>query len=569
MEKMKLDLQFFANASCEVSVIETINQAGNYSTFKVTAKLTTGSQTYNSAAYMQGSYSGGASGTLSKRTFSIGKSDSHSETWEIKVYHKSDGTLPNIKFSIKWYVTSSNTSNGTTTKTITPTFIPRKANLTSAPNFNDEENPTINYSNPAGAAVEKLQACIASSDGLTIYVPYRDITKVGSEGETTLSYTFNLTTAEKNALRNATPNSNELKVKFYIETTLNGVIQEPRSSLEKTLTIKNPSPTLNPTAADEGVNSFTLTGDANKIIKYWNYVKVNSGGAAVKGATIKSQKIVCGSKSINSGSGYFSNVETADFTFSITDSRGNTTTQTLKKTLINYVKLTCNLATKNPTTDGKMYFKISGNYFNGSFGKVANTLLVQYRYKQDDGAWGNWTNATATKSGNTYSAEVNLTGLDYRSVYTFQARAQDELWKAENNFVATSEKKVKSIPVFDWGENDFQFNVDAFDKNGNKLGSEITAVNQKAVSQSGKQLLESGFVSITPVANTPTYAKINYQRTYKKIPTIVLSVNSSVPGTQVLGYGFNSNSTTGANIYVTRINTIPTIVYFFVFGEAE
>ena len=38
-----------------------------------------------------------------------------------------------------------------------PTIL-RQATITNAPNFNDEANPTIYYSNPAGTAVSSLQA---------------------------------------------------------------------------------------------------------------------------------------------------------------------------------------------------------------------------------------------------------------------------------------------------------------------------------------------------------------------------------------------------------------------------
>src|SRR5574344_2459761 len=39
--------------------------------------------------------------------------------------------------------------------------IARAAKITAAPNFNDEENPTITYNNPAGSAVTSLKACIS------------------------------------------------------------------------------------------------------------------------------------------------------------------------------------------------------------------------------------------------------------------------------------------------------------------------------------------------------------------------------------------------------------------------
>ena len=214
-------------------------------------------------------------------------------------------------------------------------------------------------------------------------------------------------------------------------------------------------PTLSPTAVDKGSVSITLTGDANNIvIKGFNSMAVDTGAAARNSATLKSYKITCGGKSITTASGTLGYVESGTFTFSATDSRGYTTTQTLTKTLINYVDLTCNLAASAPTTAGDMAFTVKGNCFNGSFGAVTNTLTVEYRYKVNDGTYGSWIALTATRSGNTYTANGNLTGLDYQSSYTIQARAVDKI-----DSVASAEKKVKTTPIFDWGEDDFNFNV--------------------------------------------------------------------------------------------------------------
>jgi hypothetical protein len=433
---------------------------------------------------------------------------------------------------------------------------PRGASLLSAPNFTDEDNPVISYSNPAGDNVTSLQACIAAVGGVTLYAEYRDIDKVGS------SYTFNLTNAERNALRWASINSPNLTVIFYVKTVISG--NTFYSTLGKIMTITNANPTLNPTVTDVGGTSVALTGDANKIIKGFNYVNVASNAKALKGASIKSQQITSGAAVINRASGSFNNTESADFTFTVTDSRGNTTTQTVTKEVINYIKLTCNLTATTPTTDGKATLKINGHYFNGSFGAVNNVLTVQYRYKENDGAYGDWITVDAPRTNDTYDVTLNLTGLDYRKVYTFQARALDKIGSVESQ-----EKRVKSIPVFDWGENDFQFNVDVFDKNNSKLGSEIIANDYDAVALSGKNLLESGWITITPVANVPTVAAIAYKKYYKKIPVVLVTASSGVIGTQVLGVSTNGISRGGANIVVNRTNSTPTTVYYYIFGEAD
>lgn len=364
----------------------------------------------------------------------------------IKVSHNSVGEC-SIPVSISTAIYRGSYYVETHSGTWTLDTIPRQANLTAAPNFTDENNPTITYSNPAGNNVSSLQACI-SLTGSTDDIAYRDVSKTGT------SYTFSLTEAERNVLRNATTGSNSRTVKFFLRTIIGG--NTFYSTLDKTLTITNANPTLSPTVVDSNNTTKALTGDANKFIKYYSNAQYSIGASAKKGASIKSTSITCGNKSNTAASGTLSAVESGSFVFSTTDSRGNTVSQTVNKTLINYVKLTCNLDTNNPTADGKMAFKISGNYFNGSFGAVANALTVQYRYKENDGNYGSWTTVTPTLSGNTYSSTTNLTGLNYQSTYTFQARAID---KISTGGINTPEKKVRTTPVFDWSEDNFRFNV--------------------------------------------------------------------------------------------------------------
>ena len=73
----------------------------------------------------------------------------------------------------------------------------------------------------------------------------------------------------------------------------------------------------------------------------------------------------------------------------------------------------------------------------------------------NDEEYGEWIETGAVlNDDNTYRAEVSLTALNYLNRYTFQAMAVDLLSSVES-----VEKTVKTTPVFDWGENDFNFNV--------------------------------------------------------------------------------------------------------------
>jgi hypothetical protein len=362
-------------------------------------------------------------------------------SWEDWIYHNPDG---NKTVYISAYINHDVFSSNSQGYNVPLTYIPRQAALTGAPNFTDEDNPTITYSNPAGNAVSSLKACISWTGADDI--KYRDISKTGS------SYTFNFTEEEREKLRYATINSPTLTVRFHVTTVLNGVTCY--STKDKILTITNANPVLNPEAKDTGGYSVPLTGNANKIIKGFNYVNVKTNATPLKGSSIKSQRISCGDQVINAGSGGFSNVETGTITFSATDSRGYSTTKIINLEVIPYIKLTCNLEVDDPTTDGKTNVKISGNYWAGNFGAQNNTLAVYFRYKENDGEYSDWVAATANAANDKYTAEIPITGLDYKKAYTFQAKAVDKVITLESK-----EIKVKTVPVYDWGENDFAFNV--------------------------------------------------------------------------------------------------------------
>ena len=214
-------------------------------------------------------------------------------------------------------------------------------------------------------------------------------------------------------------------------------------------------PTLSPKVEDSNSEAVALTGNANTFIRYISNAAITSGAAARNSATLKSIKVTCGSQSITTSTGTIQKVDSGTFTFTATDSRGYSTTQTIEKTLINYINPTCNLNISNPTTDGNLSFTITGNYFNSGFGAVNNTLSVSYKYKAGSGNYSDNIEVTnITLNNNTYTANISLTGLDYKETYTFQAFTIDKI-----KSVNSAEKVIKTTPVFSWSNDDFEFNV--------------------------------------------------------------------------------------------------------------
>ena len=330
--------------------------------------------------------------------------------------------------------------------------IPRAASLNSATNFTDEENPTITYTNSAGNNASALQAYIYASDYSTVLVGAKNLNKTGA------SYTYSLTAAERQTLRKATK-TNTLKVYFVIKTTINGATYNS-NWVEKTMTIVNANPTvLSAEVVDINETTFALTDDTSRIVKGVSTAQYNIIANANKDATITSYAVTCGSAKSTGASGSFTNAQSNVFEYTVTDSRGNTTTGKITKTLVNYVKPTCNQSIKielTGETEAKATVSVNGNYFNGSFGAVANTLTLQYRIATNDGSYSSWKaiSATPTYRSNTYSLSYTITGLTYTNSYKIQTRAKDKL-----NTKNSSVYVAKLQPVFDWSNTDFSFNV--------------------------------------------------------------------------------------------------------------
>ena len=345
-------------------------------------------------------------------------------------------------------------------KTFTLDTIPRKATISSAPNFNDEGSPKISYNNPAGSKVDSLKVAIYRGSD-TALVDYKTISSPKTSGD----YTFSFSSTEKKKLQDACSESNSVYVRFYIRTQIGDYVDT--HYVAKTLTIKDGSATLSPTVEDSNAKTIALTGDKNKLVKYYSNAKFDNGEAGRKGSTIKSRKVVCGSKSSTSATGTFSAVESGKFSFTATDSRQNDLSKDITKTMVNYVKLTCSMSANAEVVPSNntatINLSISGNYFNGSFGAVSNSLTVWYRIKEKGKSWSSsnsdWTTISATKSGNTYTASKTIPGLDYQKKYTVQAIARDKLWEQYSNYQKSSEIEVSAQPVFDYGEEDFTFNV--------------------------------------------------------------------------------------------------------------
>lgn len=236
-------------------------------------------------------------------------------------------------------------------------------------------------------------------------------------------------------------------------TTYNGNTEIGTSvaQMQANCNVEECLPSIVVEAYDSNAVTVALTGNKSTFVKYYSNAAVTAHAVAKNSATIRSQSITIGGTTINKGSGTIYAVTDGVIKANVTDSRWFTNHTISVHTFIPYVKLTCLLQAGASSTSGVAQLKVSGNYWNGNFGATANTLTVQYRFKEQDGAFSDWitSSAAVTKSNNAYDTTINVTGLDYTKAYTFQARVMDKLATVESK-----EQTRKTQPIFDWGVSD-------------------------------------------------------------------------------------------------------------------
>ena len=350
------------------------------------------------------------------------------------ITHNTDGTK-SITISATGSISGTSVSSTTCSDTVTLDNIPRNATITSAPNFTDEQNPKIEYSNPAGNNVTTLQACI-SLTGATDDIVYRDISKTGT------SYTFKLTDAERKVLRSATKNSKTRTVKFYVKTILGG--KTYHSIVDKTLSIVNANPTFTASQisyADTDNDVMAVTKNPQHIVQNQSSLAITFENAvANKEATISKYSITVNGvtkTATASGSVDFGKVNTSqntDISITVTDSRGNTTTAKKTITMLAWAlpTFTASLERLNNYED-ITYLKVDAS-ISSVDGK--NTMAIWYRLKESGGDYGD-----AIPIQNQTQHEETC---DKNKAYIFEITVADAFDSTTNEFALSKGK----FPLF-------------------------------------------------------------------------------------------------------------------------
>ena len=326
------------------------------------------------------------------------------------------------------------------------------------------------------------------------------------------------------------------------------------------------APSVSVTAVDTNADVIALTGSNKRIVKGFSDVKVTTTVEAKNSSSVSSSNVsvTCGSAKKTGTSVTFDDVESATIKATATDSRGYPTTATASGlTLVNYIVPTIKetIYRESPTSD-TVNIHVEGNWFNGNFGSKANTLKVQVRYKPKSQAsyedTDDYVNMTVTTNGNTYSATLALPGLEYTQAYSIRIRASDAIHVYDGPLaepVYRNTEISKGIPVFDWGEEDFRFNVPVeLDSGAFAAGAFKTGVK-----------LWYGTVVITPTAaDTVTSGEVEFpEGLFSATPCVCVTPSSSVPDRIRCSCAVTAS---GATVYMTRTNTTDTRFYVIAIG---
>lgn len=225
------------------------------------------------------------------------------------------------------------------------------------------------------------------------------------------------------------------------------------------------APGISCIATDTNGKTLALTGDENTLIRYHSHALLRLSCTVAAGAYIVDEsKDVCFQYLGQWLYGYgnqLEDVQVRDFKLWVRDSRGYATYGDYShQRFIPYVRLTNAIDFYRPAPTGStVEVTVSGDCYSGGFGgknDLNNILTVQYRVADTQASLeeAEWQTLTAELANNSYRAQLQFDDIPYDSTRWIQTRVTDRLETAEQTALIG-----RGLPVFDWGQNDFRFNV--------------------------------------------------------------------------------------------------------------
>ena len=320
--------------------------------------------------------------------------------------------------------------SGSTGGVITLPSIPRQANVTSATDFTDEQNPTITFNNPGGFRINARLEFAGTN------IKRDNIPNTGS-------YTFNLTDEERNLLRSKCT-SNSMGVREVIGTCVSGTTESFWSWQDKIMTIVNANPEFTDFSfKDVNDEVVAITGDDQVLVKGLSNLELlissSNKMVAKKQATEKNYIATIDNININTdysednltiNLGTINASGTHRLNVRAYDSRNNSTLAYKDINIYDYSKPVINASvTRLNNFENQTTLKVEGTYskltINNADKNIVKTL--QYRYREANGTWSSWKTLTSTIENGKFACNDVILSLDNTKSFDFEIQAIDNL----------------------------------------------------------------------------------------------------------------------------------------------
>ena len=367
---------------------------------------------------------------------------------DITITHNADGNYSGTLSG----TLSSSYKGGTASGTFSLPKIDRIAVVSAVSDFNDETNPTITFTNPAGFNINAFMSVNGTDIATDTHIP------------STGTYTFNLTEAQRNQLRQLCTGQT-LSVRVGLRTEDSGGSILGSSYKDKTMTLLNANPTFTATYEDTNATTLAITQDNQQIIRNNSTLVINiSNAQAKKYATLTSLKAEINGATffgtLNGTTGTI-NIGTLNLSSNIealvtlVDSRGLGTGIPLTLEILDWQLPTAivNLARQNnfySETD----INVDANY-SSLDGK--NTITIKARSKKiTDSSYGAYTDLQ--------DSVTSVLQLDNNYQWDVQVLVQDKIGSTTYNFTID-----RGIPIVFFDRIKRSMGINCFPENDTSL----------------------------------------------------------------------------------------------------
>ncbi len=375
-------------------------------------------------------------------SWSRGTASIHTESASIGTYY-AKGSYTLITRDFTWNHDSSGNFSSYIGASLSTTFvsgstggvinlpsIPRQANVTSATDFTDEQNPTITFNNPGGFRINARLEFAGTN------IQRDNIPNTGS-------YTFNLTDEERNLLRSKCT-SNSMGVREVIGTCISGTTESLWSWQDKIMTIVNANPEFTDFSyKDVNDKVVAVTGNNQVLVKGLSNLEllISSSNKMVAKKQTTAKNYIATIDNINVNTDYSEDdltiilgtinaSGTQRLNVRAYDSRNNSTLAYKNINIYDYSKPVINAtATRLNNFENQTTLSVSGTYSSLNIDNVNKNTIVslQYRYREEYGDWSGWLDLTSTIDNNSFVCNDTILSLDNTKSFDFEIQAIDKL----------------------------------------------------------------------------------------------------------------------------------------------